>query len=414
LRICAPGCCPAPLVCGTVSGAQTCVNPASSTVAATTEAASTAIAGSGGASGTATGTANPTPTQSGSQDSNTNVPIIAGAVGGGVGALILIAFLAWFLLRNKKKPKVASAPVGPETMATPYTHGQPPMVSPFPHTASPAYPEGHAPLLTQKTNHPWSPTSSSMATGYPYGSTPQGTSYGNGSTPPPGSVAGLMTMSDTGNSGVVGPGGYVPPPQEAVGPGGYVPPPAEDIPTTTSPGPGAGSYYGGGSMGYGGRTASPPSSSSYAPSRQNTASVAGTMYSNAPWASGVISPGIEQQQQHRESLQQQQHRQSLQQQQPWTSISTSTHDQSSSTPWTAGVSAPSHEQSLQQPPQQPWIHPGLAPSPTPMTPPPPPFSPGPGTFGTPPPDPAGSTGGGRQVAMTAAADRKAKPSGSVS
>lgn len=362
------------------------------------QGASTAVSGHGGGSGTGGNTTSIYPSNSTTPSSSSVSPaVIGGAVGGGVGALILVLILGWFILR--KKPQRRAADPGLNTLPTPYRNGTPGMQS-VTAAGAPPYPEGSTPALLHKADHAWSTARHSIHSGYPQGSMSQGTSYGNSSSPPPsGPVVGGVAMSEAGSSGIIGPGGYVPPPPE-------------DAPLVTSLS--GTSYYGGGPHTFGTPSVA-PTSSVYTPSHQHAMSVAGTTHSSTPWAPSVVSSGPEQQQQQYPQARwasgvitppPEQQQQNQQPQPPWGSTHAPSVNDSQQTPWTSGLSTQS---SSPQPPLQPWVHPGLSASPSPMSPPPPPFSPGPNMFGALPPGASNTSGNGRQVPMTAPADRKAKP-----
>ncbi|KIM22376.1 hypothetical protein M408DRAFT_332945 [Serendipita vermifera MAFF 305830] len=352
--VCCNGtCCPnSSFTCGNVNGVSTCVSPSSTFLP--TSSPGTATTGTGqGASGYPNASGTSAPEQN-------NTPIIAGAVGGGVGAILLIGLAAWFFLR-KKKSTTSHKNLPPNTEPVPFPPAAPPMTA-----VTPPINGNNAPSM-HKQNHSWSNSNTGGATPFDPSSLYHGS---NGSPPPlpPGAI--VLPRND-----------------QPVGPGGYVPPPPEDpVPVTLSPSgtpyftPPAGahtSYIGGGAP-------SQANTSAYAPSRAETTSPdTTTNYSaSAPWTSGVTH-------------------------------SAHPNDQYQSTPWTAGVT-PSPEQQnpvWAQPITSPSRVAAISPPPmNPMSPPPPPFSPAPPGFGGPPPPGAGGNSeGGRVIPMNAPRDTKARP-----
>lgn len=230
------------------------------------------------------------PTNGGGQDryspsksAPNNVPIIAGAVGGAVAALILIALLAWFFLR-RNPPVFHETPTIPQpTNNTSSVRAGPPSMT--------VVTRGNVPS-THKASSSWSTTSPSSI--YAYSNVPHDMSSRTGYAP--GSPPGMVSVKQ----GLAGPGGYVPPPPEDVVPNttSFVGAPYHNSPSARVA-----------HLPSNSRSSPQPEPSTYSSSRVGTASLDTIAYSNTrrntnvgeqnnaqqyPWTAGV-TPNPEQQ-----------------------------------------------------------------------------------------------------------------------
>jgi hypothetical protein len=227
---CNNACCPnASYVCDTSGSTPTCVDPAASS-SATGPGETVTQASQQTAEPTSYPSNTPAPASK-----NNNTAIIAGSVGGGVGALLILGALAFFLLRKKSSKPTKNGTVNgepkpyplPNTTVTPYVGPTPPPHNPNGVVAP--YNNAHTPPLPYNNAH--TPPLSSPGVNSPHGN--NSTNYNR-----PFSVSTYVQPSRT---NTLPPGGnpYGPGPGNGLQ-ANYVPPSST---TTTPPLPEGGANY---------------------------------------------------------------------------------------------------------------------------------------------------------------------------